>query len=176
MNGKATAFLVVTAAAIVTALIMIKRRKKKAVNYRSSENLLNKIQQFEGFRPLPYMDGGRYSIGYGHQIQPDEQYLMQGISTEQGRDLLSKDLAKYEAAVDTLVTVPINQNQFDSLVDFAYNMGIGALQGSTLLRLVNSNAPTSDIVAEFIKWNHANGTVVAGLTNRRAWEANNYTA
>jgi lysozyme len=72
-------------------------------------------------------------------------------------------------SVSTMVTGPVNQNQFDALISFAYNLGLGALHGSTLLRLVNQG-DMEDAANEFPKWDHAGGVAVAGLTRRRLAE------
>jgi lysozyme len=81
------------------------------------------------------------------------------------------ELAKFEAAVTRLVTVELNQNQFDALVSFAYNCGVGALQESALLRKLN-RGDYAGAADQFQYWNHVNGMPVDGLTQRRASEKN----
>ena len=66
------------------------------------------------------------------------------------------------------------QNQFDALVSFAYNLGNGALKGSTLLKKVNANPNDIAIKKEFLKWVNAGGKRLQGLVNRRTEEANLY--
>lgn len=90
---------------------------------------------------------------------------------EQADDAFSKELAKFEAAVTRLVTVDLNQNQFDALVSFAYNCGIAGLQSSTLLKKLNKG-DYKGAAGQFQYWNHVNGKPVSGLTQRRASEAN----
>jgi lysozyme len=84
--------------------------------------------------------------------------------------LLQDDLDRFEAAVTRLVTVSLTQNQYDALVSFAFNVGISALERSTLLKRVNAKL-FDQARAEFAKWNRAGGKPLAGLTRRRAAEA-----
>ncbi len=80
-----------------------------------------------------------------------------------------KDLEKFSAQVEALLKVPVTDNQFAALVSFAYNCGIGNLKSSTLLRKVNESK-FMEAAAEFLKWNKAQGQVMAGLTRRREAE------
>ena len=123
------------------------------------------IKQFEGLRLTAYQDMvGVWTIGYGHTGRDVKAGMT--ITQQQAEQLLINDLAQFERGVNDLVTVQINQNQFDALVSFSYNLGVGALQKSTLLRLLNAGSyqPAAD---EFPRWNRAGGNVVAGLTRRR---------
>ncbi len=83
---------------------------------------------------------------------------------------LKRELAKHEAAVNRLVTVEINQNQFDALTSFSYNCGVGALQKSTLLKRLNKGDYDGAAQA-FASWNKGGGRVLKGLVARRAREA-----
>jgi lysozyme len=76
--------------------------------------------------------------------------------------------------VDSYCVDTINQNQFDALVSFCYNVGPGNLKSSTLLKKVNANPNDPTIRTEFLKWNKGGGKVLAGLTRRRTAEANLY--
>lgn len=154
------------------------------------------IARFEGFVPKPYNDADRppnATIGFGHMLHhgpvthQDEQHYAGGISRDRALDLLKKDAASCVAAVNESVRVPLNQAQFDALVSFAFNVGVGALEGSTLLKDINSghtvaNLHSSDdgerhaaqnaIRSAFLAWDHGNGGVVlAGLQRRRTEEA-----
>lgn len=92
------------------------------------------------------------------------------ITEEQAEQYLLWEVNKKTAGINQMVTnYAINQNQFDALVSFAYNLGLGALHGSTLLRLVNSG-DIAGAANEFPKWNHAGGVVSSGLTHRRLAE------
>lgn len=88
----------------------------------------------------------------------------------QADEAFLKELATFEAAVNRLVTVDLNQNQYDALVSFAYNCGVGALQKSTLLKKLNAGDYKA-AAAQFQYWNNVNGKPVKGLTQRRASEA-----
>lgn len=124
---------------------------------------------YEGLRFTAYRDiAGVLTIGYGH-TGPDV-FEGQIIDEPTAESLLRADMATAVAAVNHMVNVPLNQNQFDALCDFAFNCGVGALKGSTLLRLINKGE--LDIAAsQFSLWVHAGGQVVAGLVRRRADEA-----
>jgi lysozyme len=138
-----------------------------------------KIEGYEGYHArLP--DGGckayqetfhgkkdKWTIGYGCT-----EGVYEGLTwtKEQSDAAFEKELSKFESAVNRLVTVPLNQNQFDSLVSFSYNCGIGALQSSSLLKKLNKGDYIG-AAGQFQFWNHAGGGVVAGLTQRRASEA-----
>ena len=95
------------------------------------------------------------------------------ITIEEAEKLLKNDLEKFESAVNRLVGIKIHQLMFDSLVCFAYNVGIGNLQASTLLKKINLNK-LDEVPQEFLKWNKATVegklTVLNGLTKRREAE------
>ena len=88
---------------------------------------------------------------------------------EHGESLLQTTLAKYEACVNGAVKMPINQNQFDALVSFTYNVGCSAFRNSTLLRLLNQGYELQ-AAAQFNRWTLGGGKVQAGLVSRRAAE------
>jgi len=91
------------------------------------------------------------------------------ITEEQGEAMFRKELAIYEDAVEKLVKVPLNQNQFDSLVSFVYNCGPNALKTSSLLKRLNAGK-YAEVPAQLARWNKAGGKVWPGLTRRRAAE------
>lgn len=116
-----------------------------------------KLKDYENFSGLPW------TIGYGHtgDVKPRQQ-----ISLSEAESLLHTDLMRFEKGVDYLVKVDLNQNQFDALVCFAYNVGLGSFKKSTLLKKLNAG----DYLGasnEFEKWNKAGGKVLKGLTARR---------
>jgi len=133
------------------------------------------IKDFEGFRSKPYLDPiGIPTIGYGATYYLDGRRVKMtdpAITKEQGTELLKKMLVEYESSVNTLVITKINQNQFDALVSFTYNLGAANLGISTLLKKVNLNPDDPTIANEFAKWNKAGGKVLAGLTRRRKAES-----
>lgn len=139
-----------------------------------SEKGLAIVKKYEGFRLKPYLcPAGVPTIGWGSTVYPNGKAVTlrdAAITPQQASDILLTTMVKYEDAVSRYVQVPINQNQFDALVDFAYNVGVGNLQTSTLLKKVNA----SDFVGaanEFGKWVHGGGAVLPGLVNRRREEA-----
>lgn len=92
------------------------------------------------------------------------------VTKEQGESMFEQEIAKFEDAVTRLVTVPINQNEFNALVSFAYNCGEGALAKSSILRRLNKGDRKGAAQA-FHLWNKGGGRVLAGLVSRRAREA-----
>jgi lysozyme len=129
---------------------------------------LDLIKSFEGLSLTAYDDGtGVLTIGYGHT--GSDVYSGEHITQQQAEDLLKKDLQTFETGVQKLVTVPLNPNQFAALVSFAYNVGLSALSGSTLLSLLNQgNYPGA--ADEFPKWDRAGGQELPGLLRRREAE------
>ena len=138
-----------------------------------NETGLNLIKQWEGLRLDAYQDvAGVWTIGYGHTrtVTPGMR-----ITEQRAEELLTEfDLPEFEKAVSEAVTVELTDNQFAALVSFTYNVGIGALQRSSLLKKLNAGDYDA-VPFELAKWNKArvNGklTPVRGLTNRRAAEA-----
>ncbi|MGD1824861.1 Phage-related lysozyme (muramidase), GH24 family [Chromobacterium violaceum] len=126
------------------------------------------IKQFEGVRLAAYQDMvGVWTIGYGH-TGPDVKAGMT-ITQQQADQLLAADLEKFETGVRKAVIVPLNANQFSALVSFSYNLGLGNLRSSTLLRLLNKG-DYEGAAAQFPRWNRAGGQAVPGLTRRRKAE------
>jgi len=126
------------------------------------------IKHYEGLQLRPYIcPAGKATIGYGH-TGPDVVF---GITiTEADADkLLREDLHFSERGVETYAHVPLTQGQFDALVSFAFNLGIGAMRDSTLLKKVNAR-DFEGAAAEFGKWVHGGGRVLPGLIKRRAAE------
>lgn len=135
------------------------------------------IQQFEGLRLKAYQDSvGIWTIGYGNITYLDGSKVKKGdeITREQA-DLMFKSTAnKFALEVAKLINVCLTQNQFNALVSLAYNIGIGAFKGSTLLKKVNNNPNDKSIANEFLKWKYAGGKVIQGLLNRRIKESEVY--
>lgn len=139
-----------------------------------SKNGLDLIKEFEGFSSNPYLcPAGVPTIGYGNTFYEDGTKVTlkdNPITEERASELLefiaNKNFGRF---VNITVKVPLNQNQFDSLVSFAYNLGNGNLKQSTLLRKLNSGdyEGTSN---EFEKWNKSGGKVLNGLIKRRLAE------
>ena len=135
-----------------------------------SQNGLNYLKGEEGWSAKPYYDdAGIPTIGYGHRIKPGEHFV--SITPTEGEALLRSDLQWAEDAVNSLVIVPLNQNQFDALVDVVYNIGEGAFAASTLLGVLNVG-DYAGAAAQILRWDkiHVDGVaqVNAGLQARRA--------
>lgn len=139
---------------------------------RTSENGVDLIKRFEGLELQAYQDiAGIWTIGYGH-TGPDVEPGMR-ISERDAEELLKTDLRPREEAVSRLVSVSLNQNEFDALVSFIYNVGIEAFRKSTARKRLNANNRLG--AAEALTWwNKAtvSGVLreVNGLTRRRASE------
>lgn len=126
------------------------------------------LKQFEGLRLQPYKDsGGLWTIGYGHLLKSGEWW--DSITEAQAAQLLADDVGTAEDAVNALVKVSMTQPQFDALVSFVYNVGVGAFRRSTLLRKLNAG-DYAGAAGQFQLWRNAGGRVVQGLVNRRAAE------
>ena len=134
------------------------------------------IAEFEGFRAELYDDpAGHCTIGYGHLVhrgprdgtEPEE--FRRGITTAHARRLLRADARPAGDAVNSLVTVPLSQPQFDALTSFVYNLGAGSLEGSKLLKRLNAGEYDA-VPEELAKWVHAGGKPLAGLVRRRLVE------
>ena len=138
------------------------------------------VMQFEGLSLTAYQDvAGNWTIGYGHLIVPGDPYYPYGsiktITQAQAQALLAQDMATADNCVSQSVTVPLTANQRAALQSFVFNVGCGAFQGSTLLRLLNQG-DYSAVPGQLTEWVYAGGQVVQGLVNRRAKEAQVFAA
>ena len=153
-----------------------------------SENGQRKVAEWEGFKPRAYHDaGGKLTIGVGHLltrselsagkiwIQGEAVRYAAGLSDRQVLDLLAQDLEGAENAVNEGVEVELQQNQFDALVSFCFNVGATAFKNSTLLRGLNQGN-YEEVPAQLRRWVHCHGAVVAGLVNRRENEIDLWNA
>lgn len=145
---------------------------------KASQKGLDLIKRFEGLKLKPYnCPASIATIGYGNTYYPDGTKVKltdPAITKEKAEELLKFLLTSYEKGVDSFCRDDINQNQFDALTSFAYNVGVGNLQKSTLIKKVNKNPNDPTIRAEFMKWNKGGGKVLLGLTRRRQAEADLY--
>ena len=126
------------------------------------------IKKYEGCRLEAYKcPAGIWTIGYGHT----DGNVTSGtiISQEQADKLFNQDIKKFEKGVGQMVKVIINQNQFDALVSFAFNLGLGALQNSTLLKKLNTK-DYQGAANEFDRWVYGGGKKLEGLVRRRKEE------
>jgi len=132
-----------------------------------SKNGLALTESFEGCALIPYQDvAGVWTDGYGNtrNVVPG-----QAITQAQAEADLLRNVADAVAAVNRLVHIAMSQDEFDSLVDFTFNLGVGNFAGSTLLKLLNAR-DIEGAANEFAKWSKAGGNVVAGLLRRRLAE------
>jgi lysozyme len=135
------------------------------VNYSAAGLALTMAS--EGCELTAYQDSaGVWTIGYGHtaDVQPGDT-----CSQQQASAWLAEDIQWAAHAVSQYVTAPLTQGEFDALVDFTFNEGVGHLVHSTLLRLLNA-LDYAGAANEFPKWNLAGGVVAQGLVTRRAAE------
>lgn len=133
-----------------------------------SQKGIDLIKQFEGCRLTVYRcPAGVLTIGYGHTGADVKEG--QTITQEQAEKFLRSDLVVHCNNVSGLVKVPLNQNQFDALVSFEYNIGYGNFKSSTLLRLLNQG-DYKGAAEQFKRWRYANGKVLSGLITRRQKE------
>ena len=143
-----------------------------------SKKGLDLIKKFEGLKLKPYLcSAGVPTIGYGNTLYENGKKvsLKDTIITEQrATELLSNSLKNLEQHVDSFCRDDINQNQFDALVSFAFNLGPYNLKSSTLLKKVNKNPNDPTIRDEFMRWTKAGGKVLKGLVERRQCEADLY--
>jgi GH24 family phage-related lysozyme (muramidase) len=147
-----------------------------------SENGLKYLKGKEELRLKEYGDlgtdkdgnpKGKLTIGYGHVILPGEDYS-KGITETKANEIFKKDLAPFEKAVNQMLKEPQSQSQFDALVIFAFNAGSAGLQGSTLMKNINSKKDVT--LGNFTAWNRGgDGKVMEGLTIRRTDEFNIYS-
>lgn len=142
------------------------------------------IKRWEGFRPKPYLcPAGIPTIGYGTTVYPNGRKvtLQDKAITEQVADqYLRIYIQRLELQIAAALLVTLSDNRFSALVSFAYNVGIGALRKSTLLKVINAAPGAPGIRDEFMKWTKAtvNGkkVVLPGLVSRRRDEADLYFA
>ena len=136
-----------------------------------SSNGIDLLKQLESVRYKPYKDfGGKWTVGVGHLIVPGDGCTIQDIiGTAQVDSLLKHDVQEVVECINTHVTSSINQNQFDALVIFVFNIGVGAFLASTLLRLLNEGNYEGASL-QFARWNKVNGVDNLGLDHRRLAE------
>jgi len=131
------------------------------------------IKKFEGCKLKAYpdpgsVDGRPYTIGYGatgEDIHKDTVWTQQ-----QADDRLTKDLDVRAKLLALLIKQTINDNQFSALLSLVFNIGYFNLRESTLMKILNKNAPKEDVAEQFLRWNKNDGKVMAGLTKRREAE------
>ena len=141
------------------------------------------IKTREGYRGQLYNDAaGHATIGYGHLVHRGavgtdtaaEFMFAAGLAEAPAAMLLARDLKRFEAAVRTFVKRGLKQHEYDALVSFAYNVGVGGFSRSTAVRRVNDAATPDAIASAFMMWTKAGGHENRGLVARRRAEAELY--
>ena len=132
------------------------------------------IEPSEGLRLRAYRDSvGVWTIGYGHTSSAGDPVVRPGmvISDAQANQILSRDLTLFESGVSKLLlgVKNVEQREFDALVSLAFNIGLGNLRSSSLLRAYRTGDKIT-AARKFMDWNRAGGRVLPGLTTRRAKE------
>jgi lysozyme len=146
-----------------------------------SARCIEDIKHHEGVRQKPYRDSVYlWTVGVGHlmydsqaRLPVDQRMAVQllpqdnrTLSMEEVDAILRADLARFERGVSTFCPVPLTQGNFDGLVSFAFNVGLGTLQRSTLRQKV-LRGDIQGAADEFLKYNKAGGKVLKGLVTRR---------
>jgi lysozyme len=149
-----------------------------------SDKCIHMILHHEGVRSKPYQCPALlWTIGVGHVIDPtharvkleDRKALPipagwdRVLSNDEIMDILKKDLNRFEQGVERLIKVELTQGQFDALVSFSFNVGLGNLQNSTLRMKVN-RGDFEGAAEQFLVWTKAGGKVLKGLVTRRTDE------
>ena len=138
---------------------------------KTTERLLTQLMVMEGLRLEAYEDAaGVPTIGYGHT---KDVRMGDRISEYWAKELLRDDIDEAELQVKEL-GVARNEAQLDALVSFVFNLGIGALKESTLLRVIREGGSKADIKREFKRWVYAGGKKLKGLEVRREWESKRF--
>lgn len=147
---------------------------------RASLQLRDYLKRREKFCAKPYRDSaGKWTIGYGHLIRPHEKKTLTHLTKDQADALLLADVSPIESYLNGVMAnfkAPLNQHQFDAVLSFAFNAGLGAFDKSTMLKKLRI-ADFAGAAAEFDKWVYitvpapdGNGTIkrkLRGLVNRR---------
>ena len=153
--------------------IVLKKR-----NMRISVNCENKLKEYESLKLNAYIcAGGVLTIGWGHTGLVDGKKIELGMSITKtkAQELFEQDIVTVEKP---LANEPfanrLSQGQWDALVSFIYNVGWDSYKKSTLRKRINEDINHNDIPNQFMRWNKANGKILAGLTKRREWEVEQY--
>ena len=135
---------------------------------KTSEEGKALIKKFEGCELEAYQCSANvWTIGYGHTAGVNEG----DVCTQEDADrMLAEDLEEFEGYVREAVDVPLEQNEFDALIAWTYNLGPGSLQSSTMLKRLNESN-FDEVPNEMRRWNKSGGQVLDGLVRRREAEA-----
>jgi len=139
---------------------------------KTSSDGLELIKEFEGLGLKAYKcPANIWTVAFGHTSAAGEPKVLPGmmVSRDEAEAILRRDVIQYENGVRSQITVSITQGQFDALVSFAYNVGVGAFSKSTLLKKINAEK-FDEVPAEFMKWTKGGGRELPGFVRRRRAE------
>jgi lysozyme len=175
MTKNKKAVLGILATAII--LYMLRKQIATALNKTPfgaiSDKIFNVISSFEGFDQIAVPDVTGYAVGYGSHYNWDKQRQVQKgdiIDKATAKQWLLNDAQKDYSFVQSIVQVPITDNQLLALSSFSYNVGRGNLQNSTLLKMLNGGYNIPSVASEFDKWVYSAGVKSDGLKKRRQAE------
>ena len=141
-------------------------------NLKPSVACYDLIKCFESFRARPYYcAGGKLTIGYGTTRGVTSNMV---VTHEKAIEMLHQDVEIFSESVNKYITAPLNQNQFDAIVSWVYNIGEGNFKHSTFLRFINSGK-YDEAGKELLKWHFIKKMFSSGLANRREAEYALYT-
>jgi lysozyme len=164
---------------LATALILYMLRKQIATALNKtpfgsvSDKLFNVISSFEGFDQVAVYDVNGYSVGYGSHYNWDAKRNVQKgdiVDKATAKQWLLNDAQKDYAFVQSIVRVPITDNQLLALSSLSYNIGGNALANSSLIKLLNAGYNIPSVASEFDKWVFVAGQKSEGLKKRRQAE------
>ncbi len=140
--------------------------------FSASPAVYDRLRRLEGFSATPYRDPPNqdklWSIGYGYQLRSGEWWT--SIDVPFAEQLLAKVVGEVQDTINSLVRVPLSQNQFDALTLFVYNIGQTQFRTSTLLKLLNQG-DYQGAAAQFGRWVNGGGAVIPDLVARRSEES-----
>jgi lysozyme len=142
-----------------------------------SQKGIDLIKEFEGLRLEAYLCPAKVpTIGYGATFYEDgtKIKLCDKITKERAEELLRWHLETFGERIKPMIKKPLTDNQYSAVLSFTYNLGIGNLKTSKLLRKLNIDPNDETIREEFLKWKFANGKVLEGLVRRRIAESRLY--
>lgn len=147
---------------------------------QASQKIIEFLKEKEGFSAAPYLDPvGVPTIGYGTTMYEDGRKVSMSddpISEERGEELLRFHLKERAERPLNNLKLNLEQHEFDALVSFIYNLGIGNFLSSTLLKKIKGGNDKEEIRKQFLRWNKAKGKTLPGLTKRREIESRIYTS
>ena len=147
---------------------MLKKMGLEANEMKISQEGIKLIKNFEGCGLEAYHDSvGIWTIGYGtiKGVKEGDQ-----INQDEAEHLLQEEMPEYEGYINEMVNVPLEQNQFDALCSWVFNLGPNNLKSSTLLKVLNESK-YDEVPEQIVRWNKAGGQVLEGLVRRRQAEA-----